>query len=82
MTLEHLEAMRAQALAHLNICRTVRAAVISGLDDANQARQLLPHASLELHDHVVIAERAATDAYGAACRAVDNHRARLAGLEV
>lgn len=80
MSLELLKAAQAQSLNHMNLCRRVRSTVMACLDDANKARTLLPHEALDLHDHIVIAERRATDAYSRACAAVDAHLGQLAGI--
>lgn len=80
MTLELLNAAQAKALNHMNLCRRVRSTIMEALDDANKARTMLPNETLDLHDHIVTAERAATDAYGAACAAVDAHLDQLAGI--
>lgn len=79
MSMELLNTAQAQALNHMNLCRKVRSAIIGCIDDANKARTRLPNEALDLHDHIVTAERAATDAYGAACAAVDAHLDQLAG---
>ena len=81
MTLEQLEAQRHQALCHLDVTRRARNAVLADIQQANETHELVSMHTLDFADHLTLVESAAVRMYSAACKAVDDHRARLAGLE-
>ena len=80
MNMEQLKDARQRALAHLNICRTVRNAVVNDIDSANKADELVSLETLDLHDYLVETEDRAVRLYAQACAAVDAHLDQLAGI--
>lgn len=81
MTLEQLEAQRHQALCHLNVTRQARRMVMADIHRANETSELVSPDTLDLADHMSCYESAAVRIYSNACKAVDDHRARLAAWE-
>lgn len=80
MTIEHLEALRRQALAHLNVTRRARNMVLADIQQTNGTNELVSPDTLDLADHMACYESAAVRVYSNACQAVDDHRAALAGI--
>lgn len=80
MTLEQLKDMRQRALAHLNVCRLVRNAVVNDIDNANKADEFVHMDTLDLYDYLADAEEKARWTYAQSCAAVFAHLDQLAGI--